>query len=160
MSKKIIQTITLQQFEWEELEQEDQDLVLKAKKALEQAYAPYSQFQVGASLLLENGKMLSANNQENASFPAGICAERVVIGYANANFPNTKPLKMAIAAKSIKAQNHKTIFPCGICRQTMAEQEKKFDSPLKILLLCDNGDVLIAKGIDQLLPFKFSDFNT
>ncbi|MDN3669579.1 cytidine deaminase [Echinicola jeungdonensis] len=158
MSKKIVENIILMQYHWEELEVADKALISKAKKALEHAYAPYSHFQVGAAVLLENGTFLTGNNQENASFPTGICAERVVLSYANANYPETRPLKIAIAAKAKNSRNHQTIFPCGICRQTIAEVEQKFKFPIKILLLCDNEEVLIAEGIDQLLPFKFSDF--
>lgn len=142
----------------EELPEDIRSLINKAKEAAENAYAPYSNFLVGAALQLESGQTLSGNNQENAVFPAGICAERVVLAYAHANWPQTKPLKIAVVARRRDKEMYAYVTPCGICRQTLTEYEQKFKSPIEIYMLGADGQVLKAAGVDELLPFKFSDF--
>lgn len=142
----------------EELPEDIRSLINKAKEAAENAYAPYSNFLVGAALQLESGETLSGNNQENAVFPAGICAERVVLTYAHANWPQTKPLKIAVVARRRDKEMYAFVTPCGICRQTLTEYEQKFGSPIEIYMLGADGQVLKAAGVDELLPFKFTDF--
>ena len=158
MSKKIEKTVTLESLSWEELSEDLQILMDSAKEAAEKAYAPHSNFLVGAALLLENGEILTGNNQENAAFPVGICAERVVLGYAHANYPHLIPTKIAIAARKKDHGSYSFVTPCGTCRQTICEYEIKFNNPIEIYMLVPNGEVLKASGIDDLLPFKFSDF--
>lgn len=158
MAKKISQNVCLHILEQEELDTKEVALMELAKKSLHKAYAPYSQFSVGAALLLANGEILSANNQENAAFPVGICAERVLLSYANANFPDQAPLKIAIAAKSIENDEYSPISPCGLCRQTINEYELKFNQEIEIYMLNPSGQILKADNISQLLPFKFNDF--
>ena len=158
MPTEINKTSKLERYVWDELPEEVRSLVNSAKKAAENAYAPYSNFLVGAALLIENGHILTGNNQENASYPAGICAERVVLTYAHANWPQIKPLKIAVVAKRRDTQNYSFVTPCGICRQTIAEYENKFNSPIEIYMLSPDGQVLKAMGIDVLLPFKFTEF--
>jgi len=97
-----------------ELAMSVQNLIKKATEAREKAYAPYSQFLVGAALELENGEIILGNNQENASYPSGLCAERTAIYYAGAQFPNQKILRMAIVAGSTKNPTTKPIPPCRI----------------------------------------------
>lgn len=142
----------------EELPEDIRSLINKAKEAAENAYAPYSNFLVGAALQLESGETLSGNNQENAVFPAGICAERVVLAYAHANWPQTKPLKIAVVARRRDKEMYAYVTPCGICRQTLTEYEQKFGSAIEIYMLGPDDQVLTAAGVDDLLPFKFSDF--
>ncbi|HLT06870.1 MAG TPA: cytidine deaminase [Cyclobacteriaceae bacterium] len=149
---------SLQTFNLNELPELSLHLVEKAKQAADKAYAPYSGFAVGASLQLENGEILMGNNQENVVYPAGICAERVVMTYAHANWPELKPVKMAVVAKKKEATQYSFVTPCGICRQTIAEYERIFKSPIEIYMLIPGDRVIVAKGIDSLLPIKFSDF--
>ncbi|UCS95143.1 cytidine deaminase [Echinicola marina] len=158
MAKKIAQNICLHILEQGELDKDEMDLMAMAKKSLQNAYAPYSQFAVGAALLLESGEMLSANNQENAAFPVGICAERVLLSYANANYPNQAPLKIALAAKALGSKNYSSISPCGLCRQTINEYELKFNQEIAIYMLNPSGEIFKADNISQLLPFKFNNF--
>ena len=125
---------------------EDIELLEQAVKAAENAYAPYSQFRVGAAVRLDNGQVLCGNNQENASFPAGICAERSVVFYAHANFPANRILTIAITAS-----------PCGVCRQVLLESEKRGGVPIRVLLAAGE-QVLIFKSVKDLLPFGFDSF--
>lgn len=151
-------TATLTNNALDKLPENIQLLVNHAKEAAEKAHAPYSNFLVGAALLLEDGNILTGNNQENAVFPAGICAERVVLTYAHANWPQIKPLKIAVVARKRDIEDYAFVTPCGICRQTLTEYEQKFRSAIEIFMLGPDEQVLIAAGVDDLLPFKFSDF--
>lgn len=160
MVKKIEINVSLEVFPKEEWLEEDAKLIEKAKSILEYAHAPYSNFLVGAALLLENGEIFSANNQENVSFPVGVCAERAVLSYAMANSPGVRPLKIAIVAKRRIDKQFATVTPCGLCRQTINEYEIKFQSPIEILMLNPQEEILKASGIEQLLPFRFNDLNS
>ncbi|MFC4874082.1 cytidine deaminase [Negadavirga shengliensis] len=151
--------ITLYEHTFLSLNSEYQELIRLAKIASENAYAPYSNFKVGASVLLENGLTFSANNQENICFPVGICAERILLGYTHANYPTVKPLMLAIAAKKADNTGYATVTPCGLCRQSISEYERKFAHPLEIIMYGPEDKVYIAKGIDQLLPYKFESLN-
>jgi cytidine deaminase len=160
MSKKIEVNIILEQLSPEEWSVEEKILINKAKEILEKAHAPYSDFLVGAALLLENGEIFVSNNQENVSFPIGICAERAVLGYAMGNHPDSRPIKIAIAAKRRKEASFATVTPCGMCRQTINEYEPKFGQPIEVLMLTSDGEMLKAKSIEQLLPFRFNDLKS
>ncbi len=160
MMKKISLTVTLEVFSAGQWENEDRILMEKAQEILEKAYAPYSKFLVGSALLLENGEIFTANNQENVSFPVGVCAERAVLSYVHGNYPNIKPLKIAIAAKRRVGNQIANVTPCGMCRQAINEFEVKFQHPIQILMLNSNGEILKASGIEQLLPFRFNDLNS
>jgi len=159
MNRKIEVTASLEVVPIELWTEEESMLITKAKEILESAHAPYSKFLVGAALLLENGSVFAANNQENVSFPVGICAERAVLSYVMGNYPRIKPLKIAIAAKRIGEDIYAYVTPCGMCRQTINEYEMKFGSPIEILMLNGQEEILKAKGIEQLLPFRFNKFN-
>lgn len=124
------------------------------------AYSPYSDFNVGAAVILENGEVLQSSNQENVSFPAGSCAERLVLGYAGANHPNSAPVMLAIVAKRAAEESWAEVSPCGICRQTINEVEKRFGKAVTLLVLKANGNILRINGISHLLPLKFSDLNS
>ncbi len=157
MPRKIEVTVSLEVFNLEDLEDEERKLVEKAKAILENAHAPYSDFLVGAALLMENGEIFASNNQENVSFPVGVCAERSVLSYAHGNFPEIRPVKIAIAARRGADSQFAAVTPCGMCRQTINEYENKFGQPIEIFMLNPNGEVLKASGIEQLLPFRFND---
>ena len=158
MTKKLELTIQLELYTWDELDQKIQKLFTAAKTSAEKAYAPYSNFLVGAALMLENGEIICGNNQENLSYPAGICAERVALSYAQANYPDSRPLHMAIVGKKRENDQYSDISPCGICRQTISEYEQKFDQPITLYLLSREEKIIKVKSINDLLPFKFSDF--
>lgn len=160
MRKKIEFKVALEIYPPEEWEAEDKQLIELALETLKKAHAPYSGFLVGAALLLENGKVFAANNQENVSFPVGICAERAVLSYAMGNFPDSKPLKIAIVARRKDERGVATVTPCGLCRQTINEYEVKFQSPITVMMLSPDGNMLVANGIEQLLPFRFNDLNS
>lgn len=138
-----------------ELPEAVQELMKKAKEARKQAYAPYSNFQVGAALLLENGEIVIGSNQENASYPSGLCAERTAIYYAGAKYPNTPILKMAISAGSKIKLSEQPIPPCGACRQAIAEYEIKQQKPIEIYFMGETGKVAKSASLKNLLPFLF-----
>jgi cytidine deaminase len=159
MRKKIEMQVSLEVYPPHEWSEEDRLLTEMAKDIMKQAHAPYSDFLVGAALILENGEKFAANNQENVSFPVGICAERALLSYSIGNHPRSRPVKIIIVAKKRKTDRYATVTPCGLCRQTINEYELKFDAPIQIMMLNPDGDLLVAKNIEQLLPFRFNDLN-
>ncbi|MDX6181434.1 cytidine deaminase [Flavobacterium sp. Fl-77] len=138
-----------------ELSNDIQDLMNEAVEIRKKAYAPYSQFRVGAALLLDNGKIVVGSNQENAAYPSGLCAERVAIFYAGAVYPEAKILKMAITAASDTNPTTAPIPPCGSCRQSIAEYEIKQDNPIEIYFMGEIGQVYKSASLKNLLPFMF-----
>ncbi|WP_179354485.1 cytidine deaminase [Winogradskyella vidalii] len=132
-----------------------QNLMQTAIEARENAYAPYSKFNVGAALLLDNSIEVIGSNQENASFPSGLCAERTAIYYAGAKYPKAKILKMAITASSQNQVTDKPIPPCGACRQAIAEYEIKQDQPIEIYFMGVSGKVVKSSSLANLLPLVF-----
>ncbi|PKQ44796.1 cytidine deaminase [Confluentibacter flavum] len=130
-------------------------LMNKAIIARTKAYAPYSKFKVGAAILLDNGKIVTGNNQENVSYPSGLCAERTAIYYAGAEYPDSKILKMAITAASSNQITKNPIPPCGACRQTIAEYEVKQDSPIEIYFMGEVGSIMKSNSLGNLLPLLF-----
>jgi cytidine deaminase len=138
-----------------ELSAQEQQLVANAKAAFKTAYAPYSGFLVGASVLLENGEVINGSNQENVAYPSGLCAERVALFYAGAKFPDVKINTVAISVLSKNFEVKDVISPCGACRQVMAEYEDKQHRPIKVILHSPTDEVLIANKVEDLLPFMF-----
>jgi cytidine deaminase len=138
-----------------ELDQIDHDLVKRAEEALKHAYADYSRFYVGAAVLLENGVIITGNNQENVAYPSGICAERVALFYASSQYPNVKIKTIAVMAKSIKFSPQMPVSPCGSCRQVITEYEQKYTSPIKIIMASEDGKIIITNNAKSLLPFVF-----
>ena len=133
----------------------DKTLVLKAKNMLKSAYAPYSGFFVGAAVHLENGEIITGNNQENVAYPSGMCAERVAIFYAKSQFPNTKINSIAVSAISKNFLIEDVVSPCGSCRQVISEYEVKQNENIRILLHQSDDSVIIIKSISDLLPLMF-----
>ncbi len=129
--------------------------MFKAQEARNKAYAPYSHFKVGAAILLDNGEIVMGNNQENAAFPSGLCAERVAVFQAGAAFPEVPMVALAISAGSIKKVNKTPIPPCGACRQSLAEYEVKQGSSITILFMGEQGQVVKAAAVKDLLPLIF-----
>jgi cytidine deaminase len=138
-----------------ELPKDVQSLMAQAIEVRKNAYAPYSKFKVGASLLLDNGKIVLGSNQENAAYPSGLCAERVAVFQAGAIYPNAKILKMAITAASENNQTTAPIPPCGSCRQSIAEYEIKQETPIEIYFMGEIGDIYKSDSLKNLLPFMF-----
>ena len=138
-----------------ELPENDQMLLLKARGIVSKAYAPYSGFHVGAAVLLENGEILTGNNQENSAYPSGLCAERVALFYANANYPDQVVKAIAVTAEKDGLLVNESVKPCGSCRQALAESEVRYGTPIRIIL--DGKDsILVLQGIESLLPLSFS----
>lgn len=158
--KKINLSTEIEELLPEELEAMERLLIDRAKEISKRAYAPYSGFHVGAAVLLENGEILQSSNQENASFPTGVCAERLLLGYAGANYPDVAPTLLAIVAQRAGEEVWAGVSPCGVCRQTINEAENRFEKPITLLILCPNEQVLRIKGISNLLPLKFDDLNS
>ncbi|WP_034041530.1 cytidine deaminase [Wocania ichthyoenteri] len=138
-----------------ELPEDTIKLMHKAIEAREKAYAPYSNFHVGVAILLDNNEVITGSNQENASYPSGLCAERTAIYYAGAKYPNTKIIKMAITAGSKKNKTTSPIPPCGACRQAIAEYEVKQDTPIEIYFMGEMGKVAKSNSLANLLPLVF-----
>lgn len=143
----------------EDLDPESKYLVHKAKEAAQHAYAPYSKFLVGAAALLDDGKVVTGTNQENAAYPSGMCAERVVLFVIASQFPEQKIVRLAVVAKR---KHHKDILPatsCGQCRQVMLEFEERQNEPFKIVMLGADNRWIVAPSAESLLPFSFSKSN-
>ena len=138
-----------------ELPINDQNLLMEARRITEQAYAPYSGFHVGAAVLLENGMIVTGNNQENSAYPSGLCAERVALFYANANHSDSAVKTIAISASKSGALVNEPVKPCGSCRQALAETEVRFKTPIRIILDGQDG-ILVLNGVESLLPLSFS----
>ncbi|MGC1630812.1 MAG: cytidine deaminase [Gelidibacter sp.] len=130
-------------------------LMEKASEARDRSYSPYSNFSVGTAILLENNEIITGSNQENASYPSGLCAERTAIFYAGAQFPDVKIIRMAIIAGSKLKTTDQPIPPCGACRQSIAEYEVKQDSPIEIYYMGEVGKVVRSHSLANLLPLVF-----
>ncbi len=146
----------IQQFNsMEDLNTVSKNLLLRAKEAAKNAYAPYSKFNVGCALLLENGEIILGNNQENIAYPSGLCAERTAVFYAGANFP-TIPIKMlAVTAFAKSYEVNQPVMPCGACLQSISEFELRFSKPIQIILQGNSGPIYVAEGTKTFLPFQF-----
>ena len=132
------------------------NLLAVAHEAAKHAYAPYSHFKVGAAILLKNGHIISGNNQENAVFPSGLCAERVALFYAGSQFPETPIDKIAITAIGTEKEVIQPVPPCGSCRQALLEYEIKFGETIEVIMAGETGDVYVAKSVSDLLPLSFN----
>ncbi len=140
---------------FDELQPDIQELMHHSIKIRDKAYAPYSEFLVGAALLLKNGEIVLGNNQENACYPSGLCAERTAIYYAGANFPGVSIVRMALSARSLKYQLLTPTPPCGACRQAIAEYEIKQEEPIEIYFMGETGKVVKSSSLSNLLPLIF-----
>jgi cytidine deaminase len=130
-------------------------LVEKAISGMDNAYAPYSNFKVGASIRLENGEIVVGNNQENIAYPSGLCAERVALFYVGANYPNVSIETICIVAKGDLIPIDSIIAPCGSCRQVMIESEQRQPKPIRVILVNQNKTVVIVESVKYFLPFIF-----
>ncbi len=156
--KELVLKSTISVVQMDELSTTEQALVNSAIKATSRSYAAYSHFHVGAALLLENGENVLGCNQENVSYPAGICAERSAIYAAGAQYPDTPIKTIAIAARNTEGVlQEEPISPCGICRQVIIESETRFHHPIRIILY-GTRQIYIINGIKDLMPLSFTEF--
>ncbi|TAL46842.1 MAG: cytidine deaminase [Chitinophagaceae bacterium] len=139
-----------------ELTQQDAWLLNEAREVTNQAYAPYSNFNVGAVAKLSNGEIVAGTNQENASFPAGLCAERVLLASASTLYPNVPVEVMAISYHSINGSSDQPVTPCGICRQTLREYEDRMKHPIRLILGGLEGKIFVFEKAGSLLPLAFT----
>ena len=155
-------TIKKYTFDYEEydsiddLPEADANLVIEARKATEIAYAPYSNFLVGAFAVLNSGEFVKGSNQENASYPVGVCAERALLASLGQLFPNASIASMAISYNNLNGESKRPLSPCGMCRQALQEYEERVHQPIRLLLSGMEGKVFIINKSNNLLPFSFS----
>jgi cytidine deaminase len=140
----------------EDLNKEDAALLFEAIKETVHAYAPYSHFQVGAVAKLSDGKIIAGSNQENASFPVGICAERVLLSAVSSSHTSAHIDAIAISYSDENSQSNHPISPCGICRQTLLEYEQRMNHPIKLILGGKAGKIYVIPSAASLLPLAFS----
>jgi len=140
----------------DELNEHDKQLLNEARSATQQAYAPYSNFHVGAAAKLINGKIITGSNQENASFPVGICAERVLLGSSASLYPEVAIETMAVSYQNKNAKSDHPISPCGMCRQALQEFEGRMKKPIRLILGGMEGKVFVIDSASSLLPLAFT----
>ena len=146
---------TIKVYAYHELSTEERKLTESALEATYRSYAPYSNFHVGAAVLLENDVIVTGSNQENVAYPSGLCAERTALFYANSQYPDIPVKALAIVARNADdVAKRNIISPCGACRQVMVETEKRFGRPMKVLL-CGAEEVYVAERASSLLPLTF-----
>ena len=153
--KQLTHTCHYQLYTYEELLEQDRQLITAAQQTTKCSYAPYSHFHVGAAVLLDDGTIVTGTNQENAAYPSGMCAERTTLFYANSAHPNKAIVALAIAAYADGAFTSTPIAPCGACRQVMLEVEQRYGRPIRIILYGTQGIYIIERGIRELLPLTF-----
>jgi cytidine deaminase len=139
-----------------ELSIADVELLNQARNVTKLAYAPYSHFYVGAVAMMSNGEIVSGTNQENASYPAGICAERVLLSAASSIYPGQSIKTIAISYIGKGQKSNRPVAPCGICRQSLIEFEQRFKQPVRLILAGMEGEIFIFDSIRTLLPLEFS----
>jgi cytidine deaminase len=139
-----------------ELPMPDLQLLDMARKVTAESYAPYSKFHVGAAAMLTNGKIVTGTNQENASFPAGLCAERVLLSAASSLYPKAGIEVMAISYHNMRGESLRPISPCGVCRQSLIEFQEKTNRIMRLILSGQSGEVIIINNASHLLPLQFS----
>ncbi len=140
----------------DDLPEEDKWLLDEAREVTQHAYAPYSRFQVGAVAKLVNGEIVAGSNQENASFPAGLCAERVVLASVSSLYPKLPIETMAISYFNNNGESNHPISPCGICRQALQEFSSKTNTDIRLILGGMHGKVFVIPNSNMLLPLSFT----
>ena len=148
-------SVKIDELEYDKLASESKVLVEKAAEAADQAYAPYSQFYVGCSVRLQNGAYVLGSNQENASFPSGLCAERVALFECAKNLENNKVTEIAVFARSTNYEVPELLVPCAACLQVISDIQTRQGSPIKIWMWTGDKKVFVADNVGQFLPFHF-----
>jgi cytidine deaminase len=158
--KKSIYQFEFEEFDTiDELNSSDKSLLLAAREVTKIAYAPYSEFLVGAAAMLNNGEVVKGTNQENASYSVGICAERTLLASAAMLYPNIGIQTMAIAYHNLNGTSNEPVSPCGICRQSINEFEGRTKQPIRLILSGMEGKVMIIEKASMLLPMSFGSDN-
>jgi cytidine deaminase len=139
----------------EDLNEKDAWLLSEAREVTANAYAPYSNFHVGAVAKLANGEIVAGTNQENASYPVGICAERALLSSAASLYPNIAIDTLAISYDNTRGESNRPISPCGMCRQALVEYEERVSQPIRLILSGLDGKVFIIEKANALLPLSF-----
>jgi cytidine deaminase len=140
----------------DELDADDRQLLIEARNVTDKAYAPYSNFHVGAAAKLSNNKIVTGTNQENASYPVGICAERVLLSAVSSVHPGTPIETIAVSYQSKKIKSDHPISPCGMCRQALLEYETRTHKPIRLILAGQEGKIYLVNTVKFLLPFAFT----
>lgn len=154
MKERII-TITVQTFESKnDLSADDARLVQAAMDTCTTSYAPYSNFSVGAAVLLENGQIVCGSNQENIAYPSGLCAERIALLYANSHYPDVPVKAIAVSSASKGVPNEQPVYPCGACRQVLLQVELRYGKAMKVIMAGTNSIKMVGSAKD-LLPLSF-----
>ncbi|MFT6998235.1 MAG: cytidine deaminase [Cryomorphaceae bacterium] len=141
----------------DELSTDDRALFSHAIEACKNAYAPYSNFSVGAAVLLENGEVIKGSNQENIAYPSGLCAERVAIFAAASTYPKVPIKALAVTVQPISSDENTEVTPCGSCRQVMLEYERVLNQDIRIITGAPNGPISVMDDARSLLPLAFFD---
>jgi len=149
-------TIRYNEYTSTELSTLQSNLIKQSVKAQESSHSPYSNFRVGAAILLDSGEIILGSNQENAAYPSGLCAERVAIYTCGSNHPTKIIKSIAISASSSQFDINEVLAPCGACRQSMLEFEHKQKADIKVLLKGTDGQVVEFNSIKDLLPIPFN----
>ncbi len=155
MKKVTLQQTYLSYAKLSDLPKSDQKLLKLARKSLKNSYSPYSNFKVGAALLLENGELVGGSNQENASYPLCLCAERVALAAADSMYNGVPVVAIAVTAKSASVKIKSPVSPCGACRQVMCETELKHKQTMRVILQGEKGEIIVFNTARDLLPFLF-----
>lgn len=156
MTKKEIQFTYEEYDSIEDLDKNSAVLLEKARLVTSTAYAPYSNFNVGAFALLVNGETINGSNQENASYPVGICAERVLLSALSSVYPNIAIHTLAISYNNLNGESNRPVSPCGLCRQSLLEFESRLKHPIRIILSGMEGKVQVLANASSLLPMSFT----
>ena len=138
------------------LSKADQDLLEAARKATATAFAPYSNFKVGAAAKLNSGEIIIGSNQESASYPVGICAERTLLNSIGSQYPSTSIQTLAVSYEPVGKASNEPLSPCGMCRQSILDFENRYQAPIRVILAGLEGEVMIFKSGSDLLPFGFN----
>lgn len=138
------------------LNKEDFELLEAARKATSTAFAPYSNFKVGAAAKLNTGELIIGSNQESASYPVGICAERTLLNSIGSQFSHSSVLSLAVSYDPVGKASNEPLSPCGMCRQSILDYENRFKAPIRVILAGLEGEVIVFKSASDLLPFGFN----
>ncbi|MDR2466591.1 MAG: cytidine deaminase [Prevotellaceae bacterium] len=155
--RQFILNVSFKVYALDELDEAGKTLVMVALKACSGAYAPFSGFSVGAAVLLANGEIIAGNNQENAAFPSGLCAERVAVFFANARYPDVPIVAVAVTSSVAGKPSENCAYPCGACRQVLLQSELRFGNKMRVLM-AGSREIYEADSAADLLPLSFTDF--
>lgn len=154
--KKLVLKTAVHIFDDEkELPLSDKALLTLARKSLKHSYSPYSNFKVASAVLLANDKKVTGTNQENASYPVCLCAERAALANASSRYPSTAIKAIAITAKSMDQVLNKPVSPCGTCRQYICEMENRYGQDIRLIFQGEVGPIYVVEAAKDLLPLSF-----